>query len=229
MSRLIIVLQEKGGVGKTFLAVHLTSFLHQLGHIYRPVDFDLTAGLLTKVFPKPASASISPDVGALRSGESRLPELMERAMKGELFLVDSGANTGAAWQTLFSETYPSLQAELDEHQIKTTLIVPVTSDEKTTFFFEHYKALFPKATVIMVVVREFRDEQFLVPAHPAGLTIDLPLAPPKLFTTYRTRAMAVDAIANSADAALSMDRAFARGYLPQLHASFRKIQPHLLP
>lgn len=227
MSRLIVVIQEKGGVGKTCLSVHLTSFLRSQGHNYRPVDFDHDGeGVIIQVFPD--GASVSPNVPQLRNGESRFPELMERVLDGQLFLIDCGANTGAAWDVLFSEVWPDLHQQLAAKEVKTTLIVPVTIDPKTANRFERYR-LWPDATLIMVRVKTFAGQELVTPDHPAELTIDLPLAPPKLFTTYMTKRMTFDAIAASQAPALSIDRAFARGYLPQLHASFRKILPHLKP
>jgi hypothetical protein len=227
MSRLIIVEQEKGGSAKTSISANLIPFLRGLGHNYRPVDFDYTAGQLVKIFPD--CASLSPDVNLLRSGESRLPEFMERVLAGQLFLVDCGANTFPAWQTLFSEVWPDLHEQLASKQVKTTLIVPITSDEKTHQCFASYKVLWPGATVIMVRLRQYREQPLSAPAHPPELTIDLPLAPARLFNTYLTHAMTFEAIAQTSDPALSIDQGFAKGYLPQLYATFRKIQTHLLP
>ncbi len=229
MSRFIIVTQEKGGVGKTFLSVHLTSYLRKLGHTYRPVDFDVQAGLVSRIFPSPDSANLNPDASLISSGESRFPELMERVLKGQQFLVDCGANTGKAWDTLLNQAWPSLLDELAEAGVKITLIVPVASDEKSCPMFEHYKTMFPGATQIMVIVREFKDEQFQIPSHPKELTIELPLAPEKLFSSYRKKGLTIDQIATSADPELAFVRGFARGYLPQLHATFDRIKPHLLP
>lgn len=229
MNRLLITIQEKGGVSKTFLTIHLVSYLRSLGHVVRPVDLDLTDGLITKVFPPPDSATLSPDVSFIRSGESRMPDLLQMVIEGKRFAIDCGANTGNSWDVLFREVCPHLPKEMEAAGVKITLIVPVTSDEKTWRFFDHYKTQFPNATQIMVVVREHKDEQFTLPRHPAELTIELPLAVPKLFTTYRSMGMSIDQIAVSELPDLRLVRSFARGYLPQLHATFDKIKKHLLP
>ena len=229
MSRLILTIQEKGGVSKTFLAVHLVTYLRSLGHSFRPVDFDLTAGLITKVFPTPDSATLSPDVSLIRSGESKLPDLMQAVLDGRLYAIDCGANTGNAWHALFTEVWPNLPELLQSAGVKITLVVPVTSDEKTSLFFDHYKKQFPFSTQIMVVVKEHKDEQFSLPKHPQELTFELPLAVPKLFTTYRSMGKSIDEIASSESADLRFIRSFARGYLPQLHGAFDKVRKHLLP
>lgn len=229
MSRAIIVLQEKGGLAKTFLAIHLTIYLRKLGHTFRPVDFDLTEGLLSRVFPPPASGNLSPDVVLLKSGESMLPAAMRKVLEGSNYLFDCGANTGVAWVTLFNETYPSLLSEMEKAGVKMTLVVPVSSDLKSRQFFGRYKEWFPKADIVMVVVRSYSSQLIELPEHPRNLTIELPIAPPKLFWTYSDRAMSIDDIAASTDNDLQFDRGFALGYLPRLHAEFDKIRPALTP
>ena len=229
MTRLLITIQEKGGVAKSFLTIHAIFYLRSLGHAFRPVDFDLTDGLITKVFPAPESATLSPDVSLVRSGESLLPDLIQRVIEGQKYAIDCGANTGNAWDVLFKEVCPHLPKAMEAAGVNVTLLVPVTSDEKTWRCFENYKTQFPMATQIMVIVKEYKDEQFTPPPHPAHLTIELPLAVPKLFTTYRSRGMAIDQIAVTAIPELRRVRAFAEGYLPQLHSVFDKIKQHLIP
>ena len=226
MSRFIIVQQEKGGVGKTFLAIHLTTYLRGLGHHFRPVDFDYHTGLVSDVFPD--AASVSPDPLSIQSGASLLPSLIERVIKGELYLVDSGANTGMSWAVLH-QMCPQLREEMQAAGVKTTLIIPVTRTKVSREKFVDYEGEFPGATRIMVVVREFTDEVFELPKHPAELTIGLPFAPKKLFDTYESSKTPIDAIATSTDSSFGINRAFARGYLPKLHAEFNKVRKHLVP
>jgi hypothetical protein len=229
LARLILVIQEKGGVAKTFLAVHLKSWLDSLGANYRPVDLDLTEGVLTRVYPKPESATVSPDTLALKSGESLMPQLMDRVLDGHRFIIDCGANTGEAWSLLFSDVWPDLPRLLDEKGVPIVLFVPVTRDEKTGRFFEHYKQLFPKATIVMVRVRRYKTDDFPTPEHPAPLIMDLPIIPEALFTTYLDKAVPVDRIAASSGDGFGISKAFARGYVPQLHEAFRKFQHLLIP
>lgn len=224
MSRLIIVIQEKGGVGKTFLAVHLTAYLRSLGIAIRPVDFDIESGVLSRVYPPPDSANISPDIELLMSGDSLLPQLMMKVLEGQSFLVDCGANTGATWSKFFQETWPTLPNELKEKGAQTTLVVPVGAEEKSRRSFEKYKTVFPWATQVMCVFKDFVDQGVPVPEHPEQLSFILPRAAPRLFNTYQERALTIDAIAASRDPALAFATGLARGYLPQLHAAFGKIE-----
>ena len=226
MSRFIVVMQEKGGVAKTFLAVHLTTYLRRLGHKFRPVDLDNTSGTVSKVFPPPDCASVSPRVDLIAEGKSLLPSLLERVAKGELFIVDAGANSGPGWETVF-QMLPHLRDDMSGTKI--TLIVPVTSDERTHLAFTDYDVLFPGATKIMVVVKEFKDEQFALPKHPAELTFELPLAPKNLFAAYKSTSTPIDSIAESNDPRFGITRAFAKGYTIQLHAQFDKFRTHLVP
>jgi hypothetical protein len=227
MTPFVTVNQEKGGVFKTFISINLTAFLNAAGHNFRPVDFDRTAGLLTQVFPIPASANIMPDPDKIRSGESLLPKLMERVMEGDRYVVDCGSNTGPGWEALLTEVDPSLWDRMEAAGVRTTVIVPITNSEKTHESFELYKRIFPRATQLMVVVRAYDGEQFARPAHPSDLTVDFPLPPPRLFSTYVTLGMTIQAIAQSELAGLRFDRGLATGYLPALTGFFEKITQHI--
>lgn len=229
MSRIILSIQEKGGCYKTFLLIHLVEFLASRGKAFHPVDLDSTPGLTSKVFQGDTSSSVDPEPMLLRSGESQFPKLMEAALEGNSLAIDCGANTGIAWWTLFRETWQDLPALLEQKGVKITLLVPVTNDSKTVTFFARYRDLFPHATIVLVIVRQFEKEEFPVPAHPAELTIELPLPPPKLFATYVNSLMPIGRLEKSERPEHAGIRGFARGYLPKLHSQFARIEQHLTP
>lgn len=226
-NRLIIVNQEKGGVAKTFLTIHLTMYLRLLGLAYRPVDFDYQRGLLCSVFPKPESASISPDVRKLLDGDSLLPKLFEKVIGGEKYIVDCGANTLPAWNVLFRMTHPKLLENLKSAGVQMTLICPISSDVRTTENLSKYRDLYQGATIVLVLIREYKGEHIDLPEHPADLVIELPLAPKILFAEARKRGMSIDAIRASTGKELALLRGFAKDYLPLLHSEFAKIKEHL--
>jgi hypothetical protein len=182
-------------------------------------------GLLSKIYPD--CASVSPQDSLVRSGESLLPQLMERVMEGELFIIDCGANTGPGWEALFKVVWPTLADEMNAKGVKWTIIVPITSAEETLTNFALYKKQYPRATFILCVVREYADEEVPLPDHPKDLVIELPLAPGKLFSSYRKLRMPIDNMIGNT--ALPMLSGFAKGYIPQLHAMFKRIEPHLIP
>lgn len=230
MNRLIIVDQEKGGLWKTFLTVHLKTFLDSNGVVYRPVDFDYVQGLLVRIFPPPVSANISPNPVKLLTGESALMQLMHRALAGDRFIVDCGANTGVTWETLFTEVWPNLRDEMRAADLKLTIVVPFDADEKCMDSYLKYKELFPEATIVLAVIRSFKTQTVKLPEHPRELTIEPPRAPAHLFEAYRTHALTIDAIAKMGtdDKSLGLDVGFARAYLPELHKEFKKILQHLI-
>lgn len=230
MNRLIIVDQEKGGVRKTFLTVHLTTFLEKNKVEYRPVDFDFEEGMLLQIFPHPRGANVSPSCTGLRTGESSIPQLMHKVISGDKFIIDCGSNTGETWETLFSETWPTLHNDLTSAGVKITLVVPFENNDKCRHSFENYKKLFPTATIILAVIRKFKAQVIELPKHPEDLIINIPNMPDRLFETYSNRKLSVDsiALADPKDPVLGLDAGFAKGYLPILHAEFQKVLKHLI-
>jgi hypothetical protein len=230
MSRVIIVIQEKGGCFKSFLAVHLVTYLRKHGHIFVPVDLDQTPGVMSKVFPGADSASVDPNSRLLLSGESALPRLMEKAFSRNL-CIDCGANTSDGWDILLSDICPDLLEEFSRKGVKITLVIPVTKDSKTTDWFERYGVLFPGATRIMCVVKQYAAEQFPTPAHPPEKTIRFPQPPSALFGHYLTTSRSLDSLATeeSKTSGAFDPRGYARGYLVQLHGQFDQIKSDLHP
>lgn len=230
MKRLIIVLSEKGGIAKSFLAVHLITYLAKQGHQFRGVDLDITAGITARVFgpgSKNPAYNISPSVLALEHGESNLPGVIEAALAGEQMVIDCGSNTGPTWEALF-QVRPDLLNALAKEGRRVTLVVPVSSDAKSTEFYRVYRdQMFSFATVVMVVVREYKEESFSLPEHDSDKTFELPLAPKRLFSTYRTLGLSMDEIATRDE--IKPDSGFARGYLQTLHKAFDSVKQHLLP
>lgn len=209
---------------KTFIASHLTSYLRQQGHTLTPVDFDVLEGLIARVF-KDEVMSISPDLDLLRRGESWMPHLIEQAISGRSFVVDTGANTGGSWPVFINELWPSCLAELEKAGVALTIICPVSRDEKSKSVIKGYAQVFPTAEIIMAVCRDSMHDDFPLPDHPATHTIDVPCCVPKLFHTYNDRCMLVDDIAKSTDKDLIVTRSFARAYLSVLHPQFDRILP----
>jgi hypothetical protein len=226
MSRLIITQQEKGGIWKTFLSVHVLTWLRSQGHNFRPLDFDYQPGVISRIFPE--SASFSPDARLLPTGESLMPQFIERVIGGELFVVDSGANTGASWEALFA-LCPQYRDQMRAAGVKVTLLVPVSLNANSRQKFNDYQIEFPHATRIMVVIRQYPTQQFELPPYPPELTIELPHAPLHLYTTYEQTLTPMDVIATSDDPRFRGAKGMAGGYLPRLHAQFEKVRQHLIP
>lgn len=229
--RLIIVAQEKGGVWKTFLAIHLIAYLRRLGKQVTPVDFDFATGHISSVYPE--SKSVSADALQLRDGTSNLPDMFRFILAGEECIFDCGASTGQTWDTLLNPhggLWPGLLGELKERGIKITLVVPVARAAHSHEAFALYQQIFPEATHIMAVIRKHAGESFPLPKHPPELTIIPPIAVPALISTYEdsTLHMSLDQIRDSKDPRLGLSPGFAAAYVPQLFGTFDKIQQHLL-
>lgn len=229
MSRIILVAQEKGGMRKTFLAVHLTRFLQSRGQNFTPVDFDMADGLLARVYPHPSGLTVSPDVTLLRRGESNFPHVLHEATNGRSFVIDSGANTGPAWEVLMTEIWPDLLVDLRKAGVKLTIICPVSSNEKARRSPEIYQTLFPDASLVLAIVREYREEEVALPPITPAAVIDVPDCVPRLYLDYERHLLPIDDIAAGRRKELGMSIPFARGYLPQLHRQFEKILPLLIP
>jgi hypothetical protein len=227
-NRLIIVAQEKGGVWKTFLSVHLVSYLRGLGLDICPVDFDLATGHLSRVYPD--ALSVSADPMSLVNGESNLIDMLRLIMGGKRCVFDCGANTGVTWHSLLDQkggVWPGFLNELRSSGTKLTVVVPVAKAAYSQTAFEIYRKTFPSATFILVSIRKYKDESFTLPSHPDELTITPPLAPPALISIYEETGLNLEQIRDSRDPALRMAPGFARGYLPELYKTFDKIKDHL--
>lgn len=229
MSRVVIVASEKGGVGKTFFATHAIRFLNLHGHKLKPIDFDCADDTLSRIFPIPLSASISPSILDIENGVTGLYQLFTKAQEGNSYFIDSGANSGDSWSSFFLKAWPTLQDELKANGVKLTIVCPVTgTSEKSKDSFLKYRNLFPTATVILVTFSKM-DAIYSYPEHPIDLTISLPTCPQRLFDLYEDTPMLIDDIAVSLDPKIQSMRGPAKAYLPKLHSQFSKILPHLIP
>ncbi len=230
MSRLNVVIQEKGGTFKSFTAIHLTTWLQSMGLDFHPVDLDSTPGLISKMFPDPDSSSVDPDAVNLMDGTSMWPSLFEEVLKGNNMVFDCGANTGASWLTLFNKVWIDLPAQLEKAGVKQTLIVPITNDPKTLFFFDRYKETFPNATIIAMIVKQYEGQMFETPKHPTEHTIEFPLPPSRLMSVYIDRLTPINRLASLSDKE-NVDgvRGYARAYLGRLYPQFEKIRSSLIP
>jgi hypothetical protein len=230
MSRLIIVAQQKGGTRKTFLTVHLKTFLDAKKLDFTPVDMDYEDDLIPRIFPN--AITLSPDPQELAEGSSELRGFMRQLLdEPSNTIVDSGANTGTTWFSLLTHCCPTLKQDLADKGIKVTLVIPVDGSKKASDCFTAYKSMWPDATLILVGIRHFRTQELTIPQHDPALTIEVPMPTPLLFETYRTLAMSIEAIRDTPrnDTKLSLQRSEAFWFLPELHKQFEKILPHLLP
>ncbi len=228
MSRAIIVGNDKGGVGKTPLAVHTVTYLTGLGLAFRPVDWDKTVpSLISKIFP--TSSSINPDLSRRHTGNWNVPAFFDqRILQNQNVVIDCGANTMDAWRVLFGEVRPGLRKELHDAGVKVTVIVPFDGHPKSVASFEEIREIFDFATIILALVRD-RAHLTNVPSHASELTINVPIAPDIVYARFRDQEKSFDEIARDPDPKGRFLAGIAQRYLARFHAELQRIQPHLEP
>lgn len=226
-----IVIQPKGGTFKTFISIQLVEYLRNHGNQFYPVDLDHTPDLTSRAFPADEMASVDPDPLRQYLNQSEFPALMDAAIRGKNLVIDCGANTVTGWETLIGQTRKTLLAELSAANVKITLIVPITVNTKTTDCIPDLKALFPDATMILALIKEYDEEQIPnLPTHPDNLVISLIKPPPALFHAYSTRALSLFRMKTLPDTdplATEGIPGFANDYLQLLDPQFDKIYEHI--
>ena len=232
MSRLLIVAQQKGGSYKTFLTVHLKTFLDGKQLNFTPVDLDFEDDLVPRIFK--SAITISPDPRDLADGVSHLPKFMLKMLGGtDNAIIDSGANTGNTWYTLLEQSCPNLRQDLQNKGVKVTIVVPIDGSKKAIHCFNAYKEIWPEATLIAAGIKQFPNQVLEMPEHDPKLTVHIPLPTRLLFDTYRRLAMPIDAIrdwkGSETGEDLSLQTSDAYFYLPALHKEFEKVLQHLIP
>lgn len=233
MSRIVIVIQPKGGSYKTFISIQLVEYQRSRDHRFFPVDLDHTPDLTSRAFPADETASVDPDSLRQYLKQSEFPALMDIAIQGKNLTIDCGANTVTGWETLIRHTRPNLLNELSEAKVKITLIIPITANTKTTDCIPELKELFPGATIILALVREYAEEKISnIPEHPEHLTISIVKPPPALFHAYTTRAIPLQRMISLPETdpiCLEGLRGFATEYLQLLRPQFDKIYDNIRP
>jgi hypothetical protein len=227
MARIIITVQEKGGGGKTTTTLHLAHHLKQLGHDFVLADLDYEPRLLSRY--SPACGLISPDVEALKAGQSNAAELVDLALKGRNILIDCGANTYPFWDALFGTVRPNLLDTLKGLGMKMTLVVPVGDDAYSQDYFLRYDSLFPGATKILATIGEGIRSLPGFPAYPDELSITLPRMPVVVMRAVNRFAKPADELCELSQEDRGFPCGLARNAAKAFATEFNRILPHLKP
>ncbi len=231
MSYLLASYNDKGGVKKSSFLIHLTTYLKAQGTDFHPVDLDTKKGTTSRIFPPPIGSRVSPEPLLQSIGKSAFPELMESLFAGTNLAIDCGANTTPGWITLFRDTAPHLKDEMIKHDVRTTIVIPLTSDPDTYRSIDMAKEVFPAPTIILALAPN-RGEQWpsVPPGFPPTQVIRVEPAPSKLIDAYLSMAKPIDELAR-----LTFDQpqmraipAMARNYIQHLHGQFDIIKSLIL-
>jgi chromosome partitioning protein len=102
MGKIIVFVNQKGGVGKTTSAVNLGAFLAEEGKSVLLVDFDSQANLSSGVGVEKARAK--PGVYELISGQAKIDEVIRETSVANLSVIPSGIDlSGAAVELVEQE------------------------------------------------------------------------------------------------------------------------------
>ena len=230
MTKLLLSYNDKGGVKKSFLLVHLVMYLMRHGLNLHPVDLDTKIGTTSRVFPSPTGSRVSPEPLLQHVKKSDLIALMQSLLDGVDLAIDCGANTTPGWITLFGDTWPKLRQLLTDADVQTTLVVPVTTDPDTYRSIGMAQEIFPRATIILALAPNRGD---VWPTPPAGFPpthiIRVDPAPAKLINAYLSLSKPLDTLATMTFEQPEMKAipGMARTYLRSLHAQFDSIR-HLI-
>lgn len=227
MSRIVITVQEKGGVGKSTTMLEMCDFLRASGHDFLLADLDYEPRILSRFDSR--CALLSPDVQALRARESNVLEFVELALKGENILVDCGANTFPVWDCLFNEVARDFLPALKSNGGRLTIVVPVDHDVDAQQYFVRYDSLFPGATKILATIgKEVRSIEGF-PAHPATQSIALPRMPSVLVRAMSRHAKPTRELSKMSAEDLGCPPGFATNANKQYVSEFSRIIDHLKP
>jgi hypothetical protein len=228
MSRLIFILQEKGGEWKSTLAVHLAHHLRSIGHSFLLADLDFEDRLFTRY--DPGCKAYSPDATKLAARDSNVLDLVYLMRQGSNILIDCGGNSLGCWDVLF-QIEPTLLEDLEQKGTKITLIVPVSDNYDTQQYVSRYDEIFgPRATKVLAAAKGVDVRKLAsFPGYREDRTFVIPRMPDCL-------ALMVDALAKPAGVISAMEPAtlpfpvgFARDADRQFSAAFTRMIEHLKP
>lgn len=225
-SRLVVISQEKGGVGKTTTAIELAQFYNDRGHHFLTADLDFEPRLLTKVYPE--CGLISPDPEYLRRRTSNAFEMVDLARKGENLLVDCGANSLPFWQTLW-QIEPDLLRQMQGRGVGLTLLVPVDADQDTQDMFHRYSQFFPGFTKILVSMVDRTHGLAEKLGHPTSLTIYPPDMPVVVADAICRFMKPLQVLASMPEEDLGFPHGLAENAHNSFTTEFTRIQQYLLP
>lgn len=226
MSRIIIVIQDKGGVRKSTTLIHLAHFLRGLGHVIRLVDLEHKDRLTMRYDPD--CVPVSPDIEELRArapASMRLPKLMR---EGVNLLVDCGGGSFPYWDLLLQMDKPPLLEQLRRQGAKLTLLVPVGEDVDSQNDFAEYDSFFAAAKPDKVMAT-FGPSTRGLPDHPDDMTLSLPLLPSVLAYAISQRGQPAGALAHLTTESLGFPVGFARNADRAFNAEFNRLIKFLTP
>lgn len=228
MSRLIFIIQEKGGEGKTCLAIHLAHFLRTLGHKFQLADIDYEDRLLS--IYDPGCTTYSPDPEALKAGNSNVLDLAFQMSEGTSVLIDCGANTLTCWEALF-QLKPKLLPGFVQTGVQITLIVPVSDDRYAQQCFETYDAFFAagKPTKLLASIGAAVRQTAGFPAHPEELMLTMPRLPQPLAREVKHRGLPAGVLATKTTGELGFPVGFAKNADRAFADEFKRLLPFLTP
>lgn len=227
------VLADKGGVRKTFLAIHLFRYLQSKGVKLKAVDADLTYSPLARRLPADDVVLFDVQEGQYLPGNpngvDRIAQLLEAKTN---LLFDCGANTTAIIRFIFEDLI-SLRDEIKRLGGKAVFILPTDGEEKTDFQAdETIKAFQDWATVLVAKClpgHNSKDIKVNIPSMQPGMSFTVPGLEPGLLQFYRQNRVPLDVIAANPKQAFGIEMPFyARSYLRQLYAQFDTISHHLI-
>lgn len=226
MSRIIIVIQDKGGVRKSTTLIHLAHFLRTNGHTIQLVDLE-HKDRLTMRYDKDC-IPVSPDIEELRArnpASMKLPQLMRAGVN---LLVDCGGGSFPYWDRLLQMDKPPLLEYLRAKGAKLTLLVPVGEDVDSQNDFAEYDSFFAAANPDKVLAT-FGGSSRGRADHPAEMTINLPLLPSVLAYEISKRGMPAGELAKLTTEDLGFPVGFARNADVAFTAEFSRLIKHFTP
>jgi len=229
MSRIIFVLQEKGGAGKSTLAIHLAHYLRSIGHSFLLADLDFEKRLFGRYDPE--CKAYSPDATMLEARDSNVLDLVYLMRHGSNILIDCGANTLGCWEVLF-QVEPTLLGDLEAMGAKITLIVPVSSNPDTQDSFPRYSLpnfFGPRVTKLLATIGTEVRQSRGFPPYKEELTLTVPCLPKCLAELIDSVAKPAGIVAQMDPAELDFPIGFARDADKQFTEQFSRMIDHLKP
>ena len=229
-SKIIIVIQQVGGVGKTFIATHLLHMLEHMGFRFTAVDFDSNgkAGIINRMLGSTARL-LPPTIESVLTGDnSEFGKLLTLAMQaGNNYMIDCGANY-ADKIYFFFQSRPGLLEELAANGVSITVVIPVNSVRKGQTLFPIIAKLIPGATAIQVKISG-NYQKFEVPPHDPDLCVNLEWANEDAWRIYQDKAMTAFQLATTLQPELLFEADFGKAYAEIFTNSFSKVKNHLIP